>query len=227
LELRNQSRPAAQPSHGGAILRHMKVEEIAEAVAELPPDLSAGAFSNIDLCSYVGGHRHPDYAYPRASGPGVLAIGPNNRSIEEERRVQVLVRDNNVDQALKVLKKKMQREGVFREMKRFCSHDGATKRFEARRVDPMHILKNHQHRIRPRQRLQLCSERFQRFLSPLRRGHFDRGIAAIVRQRQHFGNQCRVMAWRKTLRQQGIEFVQLRFRCVVVCEPSSIWLMIG
>jgi ribosomal protein S21 len=40
-----------------------------------------------------------------------------NRSIEEERRVQVLVRDNNVDQALKVLKKKMPREGVFREMK--------------------------------------------------------------------------------------------------------------
>ncbi len=31
--------------------------------------------------------------------------------------VQVLVRDNNVDQALRVLKKKMQREGVFREMK--------------------------------------------------------------------------------------------------------------
>jgi small subunit ribosomal protein S21 len=29
----------------------------------------------------------------------------------------VVVRDNNVDQALKVLKKKMQREGVFREMK--------------------------------------------------------------------------------------------------------------
>jgi small subunit ribosomal protein S21 len=31
--------------------------------------------------------------------------------------VQVLVRENNVDQALRVLKKKMQREGVFREMK--------------------------------------------------------------------------------------------------------------
>jgi small subunit ribosomal protein S21 len=31
--------------------------------------------------------------------------------------VQVLVRDNNVDQALKALKKKMQREGLFREMK--------------------------------------------------------------------------------------------------------------
>ncbi len=31
--------------------------------------------------------------------------------------MQVLVRDNNVDQALRVLKKKMQREGVFKEMK--------------------------------------------------------------------------------------------------------------
>ena len=31
--------------------------------------------------------------------------------------MQVLVRDNNVDQALKFLKKKMQREGIFREMK--------------------------------------------------------------------------------------------------------------
>ena len=31
--------------------------------------------------------------------------------------MQVLVRDNNVDQALKALKKKLQREGVFREMK--------------------------------------------------------------------------------------------------------------
>jgi small subunit ribosomal protein S21 len=32
--------------------------------------------------------------------------------------VQIFVRDNNVDQALKALKKKMQREGTFREMKR-------------------------------------------------------------------------------------------------------------
>jgi len=32
--------------------------------------------------------------------------------------LQIYVRDNNVDQALKALKKKMQREGIFREMKR-------------------------------------------------------------------------------------------------------------
>ena len=31
--------------------------------------------------------------------------------------MQVQVRDNNVDQALRALKKKLQREGVFREMK--------------------------------------------------------------------------------------------------------------
>jgi small subunit ribosomal protein S21 len=31
--------------------------------------------------------------------------------------MQVLVRDNNVEQALRVLKKKMQREGIFREMR--------------------------------------------------------------------------------------------------------------
>jgi small subunit ribosomal protein S21 len=32
--------------------------------------------------------------------------------------MQVFVRDNNVDQALRILKRKMQREGVFREMRR-------------------------------------------------------------------------------------------------------------
>ncbi len=31
--------------------------------------------------------------------------------------MQVTVRDNNVDQALRALKKKLQREGVYREMK--------------------------------------------------------------------------------------------------------------
>lgn len=33
-------------------------------------------------------------------------------------RVQVFVRDNDVEQALRILKRKMQREGVFREMRR-------------------------------------------------------------------------------------------------------------
>jgi small subunit ribosomal protein S21 len=41
----------------------------------------------------------------------------NPRGQTQDGFVQVLVRDNNVDQALKALKKKMQREGIFREMK--------------------------------------------------------------------------------------------------------------
>ena len=47
----------------------------------------------------------PDIFVRRSSGP-------------KEHQLQVFVRDNNVEQALRVLKKKMQREGVFREMKR-------------------------------------------------------------------------------------------------------------
>ncbi|MBN8939980.1 MAG: 30S ribosomal protein S21 [Rhizobiales bacterium] len=42
--------------------------------------------------------------------------------------MQVLVRDNNVDQALKVLKKKMQREGIFREMKQRSAYEKPSER---------------------------------------------------------------------------------------------------
>ena len=45
--------------------------------------------------------------------PAAFLLPPNKK----EDKLQVLVRDNNVEQALKVLKKKLQREGVFREMK--------------------------------------------------------------------------------------------------------------
>jgi small subunit ribosomal protein S21 len=41
----------------------------------------------------------------------------SNPRLRNGIHVQVLVRDNNVDQALRALKKKMQREGIFREMK--------------------------------------------------------------------------------------------------------------
>lgn len=42
--------------------------------------------------------------------------------------VQIFVRDNNVDQALKALKKKMQREGTFREMKRRSHYEKPSER---------------------------------------------------------------------------------------------------
>jgi small subunit ribosomal protein S21 len=40
----------------------------------------------------------------------------------------VSVRDNNIDQALKFLKKKMQREGIFREMKRRSFYEKPSER---------------------------------------------------------------------------------------------------
>ena len=49
------------------------------------------------------------------NGSGGLEGRNRERSVSVT--VQVHVRDNNVDQALRALKKKMQREGVFREMK--------------------------------------------------------------------------------------------------------------
>ena len=42
--------------------------------------------------------------------------------------MQATVRDNNVDQALKALKKKMQREGIFREMKLRRSYEKPSER---------------------------------------------------------------------------------------------------
>ncbi len=42
--------------------------------------------------------------------------------------LQILVRDNNIDQALRVLKKKMQREGIFREMKQRRSYEKPSER---------------------------------------------------------------------------------------------------
>ena len=42
--------------------------------------------------------------------------------------MQVFVPDNNVDQALRVLKKKMQREGVFREMRQRRAYEKPSER---------------------------------------------------------------------------------------------------
>jgi len=60
-------------------------------------------------------------------GKGVLVSAPpsSKRAGSKGGRVivQIFVRDNNVDQALKALKKKMQREGSFREMKRHVHYE--------------------------------------------------------------------------------------------------------
>ena len=42
--------------------------------------------------------------------------------------MQVFVRENNIDGAMRVLKKKLQREGVFREMKRHRHYEKPSER---------------------------------------------------------------------------------------------------
>ena len=61
---------------------------------------------------------------------GRVSIRHGGRDVSGWRSapVQVLVRDNNVDQALRALKKKMQREGVFREMKLRRSYEKPSER---------------------------------------------------------------------------------------------------
>jgi small subunit ribosomal protein S21 len=49
--------------------------------------------------------------------------------------LQVFVRDNNVEQALRVLKKKMQREGVFREMRRRRFYENPSQQAARRKSD--------------------------------------------------------------------------------------------
>jgi small subunit ribosomal protein S21 len=54
---------------------------------------------------------------------------------ERNGSVQVFVRDNNVDQALRILKRKMQREGVFREMKRRKFYEKPSERTARERAE--------------------------------------------------------------------------------------------
>jgi small subunit ribosomal protein S21 len=49
--------------------------------------------------------------------------------------VRILVHDNNVDQALKVLKKKMQREGLIKEMKRRKFYEKPSERRARQKAD--------------------------------------------------------------------------------------------
>jgi len=71
-----------------------------------PPHSETAAFAAVPVCIFRVGVRWT-----------TVPINPKSKRPEQGAQVQVLVRDNNVDQALKALKKKMQREGIFREMK--------------------------------------------------------------------------------------------------------------
>jgi small subunit ribosomal protein S21 len=78
-------------------------------------------------------NRHADRApngvsHSRPNRSGGTITAPNQINRQKEYALQVLVRDNNIDQALRVLKKKMQREGLFREMKQRQSYEKPSER---------------------------------------------------------------------------------------------------
>ncbi|HEV2302116.1 MAG TPA: 30S ribosomal protein S21 [Stellaceae bacterium] len=61
--------------------------------------------------------------------------------------MQVFVRDNDINSALRVLKKKMQREGTFREMKRRRAYE---KPSERRAREKTEAIRRHHKMLRKR-----------------------------------------------------------------------------
>jgi small subunit ribosomal protein S21 len=109
---RSRARPAASP---GVAFGPRCAKKRAPICAKGSKSLElAGQFVPIPLYAHTstGASGRPFFVPDILSG---AAFG--RRLAKKEACVQVLVRDNNIDQALKALKKKMQREGIFREMK--------------------------------------------------------------------------------------------------------------
>ncbi|MBC6444348.1 MAG: 30S ribosomal protein S21 [Alphaproteobacteria bacterium GM202ARS2] len=61
--------------------------------------------------------------------------------------MEVIVRNNNVDQALRILKRKMQKEGLFREIKRRRSYEKPSEKKARQRAD---MARRHRKLLRKR-----------------------------------------------------------------------------
>ncbi len=70
------------------------------------------------------------FAFCRCRHPTAAAQKTSNahKDKRKESPMQVFVRDNDLNSALRVLKKKMQREGTFREMKRRRAYEKPSER---------------------------------------------------------------------------------------------------
>jgi small subunit ribosomal protein S21 len=82
------------------------------------------------ILSYIETIRR-DFPLPPGQ-PNRFVSHPFSHQQKEGSSLQVLVRDNNVDQALRVLKKKLQREGIFREMKARRAYEKAARKLAIR-----------------------------------------------------------------------------------------------
>lgn len=82
--------------------------------------------------------------------------------------MQVLVRDNNVDQALRVLKKKMQREGVFREMKARRAYEKPSERRNREKAEAIRRTRKAARKQAQREGLLPAPKRVERPARPAR-----------------------------------------------------------
>jgi small subunit ribosomal protein S21 len=84
------------------------------------------------------------------AAPLAFGLPPNDcqtRRDEGKPLMQVFVRDNDLNSALRVLKKKMQREGTFREMKRRRAYE---KPSERRVREKAEAIRRHRKMLRKR-----------------------------------------------------------------------------
>jgi hypothetical protein len=90
---------------------------------------------------------------------------------------------------------------------------------EARRIHPMCVLEDHEDGLTACQSRELRCQGFQRPLSALLRHERERRIATIVGKRQQFGKECDIRIRGRSLRQHGIELVQLR-ACIILMREA-------
>jgi small subunit ribosomal protein S21 len=95
------------------------------AISKAPADENHHLGHDIRLWAF---HHHGSVLYAHLLASAYPFASQENRSERKHDKVFVTVRDNNVDQALRVLKKKMQREGLFREMKNRRSYEKPSER---------------------------------------------------------------------------------------------------
>lgn len=91
--------------------------------------------------------------------------------------MQILVRDNNIDQALRVLKKRMQREGIFREMKMRRAYEKPSERKVREKAEAIRRTRKQARKQAIREGLIAAPKRVER---PDRRGFRPNGAPALA-----------------------------------------------
>ena len=99
--------------------------------------------------------------------------------------------------------------------------DEPAQRFQARRIGPVGVLEDHQHWTIVRDRLDVAVQRLESFPPPLLRLELGHGKSAVVRQRQHFGQQRDIPGRCGGEGEQGLELVELGLRVVLARKPGQ------